>query len=177
MILERTINSTIIKIPRPNPTSDPRLGKDADDYLGGQPEPLPGARTKRVARRPHQSDQSAQVAQRKLTQELDSQAFLLARNAERPLTAQGQASFAKRKTTSEAHAAVAKTTADLLLLCPESVAAVADAARVAPSLRRARLQEMPQACRRSAHACGATPAASRVNVQAATRSSSTTRGS
>ena len=107
------------KISRPNPPSDPRLGKDADDYLGGQPEPLPGAHAKRVARRPHQSDQSAQAAQRKLNSELDSQAYLLARNArhaERPLTEQGQAAIDKRETTSEAHAAVAKTTDDLLFL-------------------------------------------------------------
>lgn len=119
------------KISRLNPPSDPRRAKDADDYLGGQP--VPGARrhAKSVARRPHQPDHSAQIAQSQLTQELDSQAFLLATNAERPLTEQGQAAIAKRETTSKTHSDAAKTTAALLLLTRESVAAAADAARVA----------------------------------------------
>ena len=102
------------KISRLNPTSDPRRGKDADDYLGGQPGPLPGVRAhaKRVARRPQQSGQSAQAAQRKLDSKLDSQAYLLAKNAEeqRPLTKQGQTALDQRKTTSQAHADNAKTT-------------------------------------------------------------------
>ena len=75
-----------------------------------------------------------QAAQLQLTRKLDSQAYLLAsnaRHAERPLTEQGQAAVDERETTAEAHADVAKTTARLLLLTRDSVAAAADTARVA----------------------------------------------
>ena len=50
------------KISRFNPPSDPRRAQDADDYLGGQPKPPPGDHAKRVARRPHQSDEAVQAA-------------------------------------------------------------------------------------------------------------------
>ena len=120
---------------RLSPPSDPRRGKDADDYLSGQPRPLPGVRAnkKRVARRPQQPDQSAQAAQLKLDSKLESQAYLLAKNAEgqRPVTKQAQAAIDQRKTTSKAHASDAKRTAVSLHPCPESVASALDAARVA----------------------------------------------
>ena len=88
---------------------------------------------KRVARRPQQPDQSAQAAQLKLDSKLESQAYLLAKNAEgqRPVTKQAQAAIDQRKTTSKAHASDAKRTAVSLHLCPESVASALDAARVA----------------------------------------------
>ena len=124
------------KISRFNPPSDPRRAQDADDYLGGQPKPPPGDHAKRVARRPHQPDEAVQAAQLRLTRELDSQAYVLASNArqaERPLTTQGQAAVAQRATTAGAHADVARTTARLLLLTRESVAAEADTSRLAHS--------------------------------------------
>ena len=124
------------KISRFNPPSDPRRAQDADDYLGGQPKPPPGDHAKHVARRPHQSDEAAHAAQLQLTRELDLQAYVLASNArqaERPLTTQGQAAVDQRATTARAHADVAKTTARLLLLTRESVAAEADAPRLAHS--------------------------------------------
>ena len=122
------------KISRFNPPIDPRRAQDADDYLGGQPKPPPGDHAKRVARRPHQPDEAVQAAQLRLTRELDSQAYVLASNArqaERPLTTQGQAAVDQRATTAGAHADVARTTARLLLLTRESVAAEADASRLA----------------------------------------------
>ena len=124
------------KISRFNPPIDPRRAQDADDYLGGQPKPPPGDHAKRVARRPHQPDEAVQAAQLRLTRELDSQAYVLASNArqaERPLTTQGQAAVDQRATTAGAHADVARTTARLLLLTRDSVAAEADASRLAHS--------------------------------------------